>query len=281
MDTQFDAFAKHGQSFKTQEPLKSLANIHQQYQDVLDGQKYIDSIVWTAIQDKKSGDIPKTIQQTCLDLLIHLDAETNKDGEIVTQKPDFRAGCIEQLLIYLDPKLFSRDINMAFRSGILEMYMGQEVKFGSVNNEQFCGKELLEHGSMISKVLAAISPVTTIKPHLEAPETTFTVNDKLEAYLAVMKAIDDGKLSLSDKMTPLEQKRMLAERVMFYMKKENLPKKGNSVIEEIESLIQSSAAEKAAKKIAGFFADKSEQKTIQRQFREYEPCPESRPRASH
>jgi hypothetical protein len=266
LDRPLDAVLSHPQRFKEPQALASLNAIHEQYEQVHQGELYAKYLIRAATQGVKPADIPKTIRQTCFKLLFDMDAEINTDNKTVRANQDYRAGYMEQLLIDLAPELFSRNLNSSFGSKCAPIFLGQENKFGATNNEQFSGADLSKAGASLAwKLLAAISPIQESKGHLAG----FTIQQKLETYLALMQAIDSGEFSLSND-SPLEQKRMIAERVMHYMQKYNLPKAGNKTIEEIESLIQSSAAEKAAKKISGFFADKSgEPKTIQKKFREY------------
>ena len=266
LDTALDKVIKHPLQFKDSDTLGPLNSTHEQYERVHQGQLFVKQFIWDATKDAKPSDVQKITKQTCFSLLFDMDAEINKDSKIIKNDPDFKAGYIEQLLIYLDPTLFSRDINKAFRSQCVPIFLGKETKFGATNHEQFSGADLSgSNSAFIMDVLAAISPVKT----QDAYTSEFTVNQKLNAYLNLMRAIDNGSLSFSD-APPLEQKRMIAKRVMHYMVEHNLPKEGRT-LEEIEARIQSPVTDRFIKKTSKFFGSVSGEPSIQKLFREYQP----------
>jgi hypothetical protein len=205
--------------------------------------------------------------------LLNMDTEVPSPSALKILTAAERSGRIEEMLRILNPDRCSRTPNDAFfMKEVAPISLGSSRHYGGVNPQEFLGKDLLQLASkdLLFSIFAAIAPTGTIG---KTSTFEFTPTDKIQAYANLIRAIDEGKLRISTGST-LDQKRFLAERVLYLMSRHKIPK-DNVYFEEISNLIGSGSGEKMGKVLRDVFVKKGVQttqnKTIQKLFREYDP----------
>jgi len=210
-----------------------------------------------------------------IDFILSVDTEypCPSWGKRAGRSAAVRAGMIEEVLLLAFPEECQRSLETAFSIRHIDpLYLGQSATFGRINPQELIGSEFLDKSKkgILFSILAAIAPIQDKKigSHFYA----FTPTQKLKAYTQLIQAIDDRRLKISEE-SPLEQKRKLAERVLYLMVKYHLPA-DNPDFQDVYSRIQSKSGVKAMKSLSRHLGykedvDLTQGKTIQKLFREW------------
>ena len=188
-------------------------------------------------------------------LLTDFDPELPMLPESIKEDDDFKRGCLEELLISARPHAFQIDS----LTGNFKVLDGRLASFLNIKNNELNPKNFQSPDD-------SSDPLCTLLYCLKPVDDTFTIENKIDAYIELIKCVRTGQLNLSTSADHLTQAREIAEKLLYLA----VMNEKTERLTPVNALIKSGVIEQGFKKMKQGGEHKSgvkfEDQTIQRLY---------------